>query len=89
MSIDFIVDFPLTGLNNKQILTTVDQFTNYSVIYPIPDLTAETAAKYIYDFILKFGIPDKLYNDQGLSYENKLFQELMLFLAIKKLRTKP
>ena len=31
ISIDLIVDFPLTERNNKHILTTVDPFTNYSV----------------------------------------------------------
>ena len=31
ISIDLILDFPLTERNNKHILTTVDPFTNYSV----------------------------------------------------------
>ena len=52
----------------------------------IPDGTAKTAAKYIYDFNVEFGIPDKLFSDQNLSHESKLFEDLMLFLIIKQLR---
>ena len=43
----------------------------------------------IYDFILKFEIPNKLFNDQGPSYENELFQESTLLPEIKKLQTTP
>ena len=87
ISIDFIVDLPLTERNNRNILTIIDQFMKYLVIYPIPDRTASTAAKYIYDFIMKFGIMDKLLSDQDPSYESELFQELMVLLGIDKVRT--
>ena len=63
VSIDFGVDLPLTDMNNKHILTIVDQFTKYTNIYLIPDRIAKTAAKYIYDFIFKFEIPDNFFTD--------------------------
>lgn len=43
----------------------------------------------IYDFILKFEMPNKLFNVQGPSYENELFQESTLFPETKKLQTTP
>ena len=70
------MDFPTTEKENKHILTIVDQFTKFIVLYPIPDRTAKTAAKFIYDFILKFGIPLKLLSDQDPAYESKLFDDV-------------
>ena len=84
ISIVFIVDLPLTDCNNKHILTIVGQFTKYADIYSIPDGVAKTAAKYIYDFILKFRIPDYFLTDQDPSQESEFFQEL---IWIKKSRT--
>ena len=51
------------------------------------DRTAETAARCVYDFVLTFGIPLKLYSDCDPAYESKLFMELTRLLQIKKLRT--
>ena len=56
-------------------------------MYAIKDRRAETAAKYVADFCLDFGIPIKLLSDKDPAYEAALFQELMNILQIKKLRT--
>ena len=51
------------------------------------DRKAETAARCVYDFMLTFGIPLKLYSDRDPAYEGKLFSELMKLLQVKQLRT--
>ena len=51
------------------------------------DRTAETATKVLVDFILRFGVPRKLYSDRDPSYESDLFRYTMQKLGIKKLRT--
>ena len=64
-----------------------DHFSKYIRLYPLRDRLAETAAKYLADYCMDFGIPGKLLSDQDPAYESKLFQELMRILEIKKLRT--
>ena len=51
------------------------------------DRTALTASRYIYDYCLLFGIPEKLYSDQDPAYESNLFKHLMTSLGVEKLRT--
>ena len=87
ISIDFIVDLPITNQRNIHILTIVDNFTKYIKVYAVNDRKAGTAARCAYDFMLTFGIPLKLYSDRDPAYEAKLFSELMKLLQVKKLRT--
>ena len=87
ISIDFIVDLPITSRKNIHILTVVDNFTKYLKCYAIRNRTALTASKFIYDYCIMFGIPEKLYSDRDPAYESELFQQLMRQLGVKKLRT--
>ena len=87
MSIDFIVELPVSNGNNKHILTVVDIFTKHLKVYAVKDRTATAAANCIYDYVLTFGIPLKLYSNRDPVYEAELFQELMKLLGVKKLRT--
>ena len=87
ISIDFLVELPIPNDNNKHILTIVDNFTKYLKVYAVPDRTSKTTAKCIYDYILTYEIPLRLFLDQNPAYEAELFQELMKLLGIKKLRT--
>ena len=82
ISIDFIVELPISNGNNKDILAIVDNFTK---VYAVPKRTSKTVAKCIYDYILTYGIPWKLYSDHDPAYEVELFQELMKLLGVKKL----
>ena len=53
----------------------------------MPDRTSKTTAKCIYDYILTYEIPLRLFSDHNPAYETELLQELMKLLGIKKLRT--
>ena len=87
VSIDFLVDLPRTARNNKHILVVNDHFSKFVRLYPIKDRQAQTAAKFVVDFCLDFGIPRKLLSDQDPAYESLLFKEMMRLLDIKKVRT--
>jgi Integrase core domain. len=87
ISIDFIVELPVTEHENRHIMTIVDQFTKFLCVYPCQDRTAKTAARCIYDFSLRYGIPLKILSDQDPAYESDLFGELMHLFRVKKLRT--
>ena len=87
VSIDFLVDLPKTDRGNIHVLVINDHFSRYIRLYAINDRRAETAAKYVADFCMTFGIPRKLLSDRDPAYESVLFQELMRILEIKKIRT--
>ena len=82
ISIDFIVELPISNGNNNHILTIVDNYTKHLKVYAVPDRTSKTAAKCIYDYILTYGIPLRLFSDGDPAYKAQLFQELMKLLGI-------
>ena len=87
VSIDYLVELSVTGRGNRHILSINDHFSKFSQIYAVPDRTAITAAKCVFDFFLRFGIPLKLYSDRDPAFEANLFQSLMKMFGVKKLRT--
>ena len=87
VSIDFIVNLPVTKRGNSILMVINDHFSKFLQLYPLRNREAVTAARALLDYVLKFGIPLKLYSDRDPAYEAKLFQELMQMLGIKKLRT--
>ena len=87
VSIDFLVELPVTPRNNRHIMCINDHFTKFIQIYPVSDRTAKTPARCVFDFFLKFGISFKLYSDRDPAFEAELFQILMGLFGVKKLRT--
>ena len=77
---------PVTAGNNRHIMCINGQFTKFIQIYPVSDRTAKTAAKCVFDFVLKCGISLKLYSDRDPAFEAELFQILMELFRVKKLR---
>ena len=85
--IDFLVDLPRTERGNIHILVVNDHFSKYIRLYALRDRRAETAAKFVTDYFMDFGIPGKLLSDQDPAFESKLFDELMKLHEIRKVRT--
>jgi hypothetical protein len=51
-------------------------------------MTAETIARnFVFDIILKYGIPDQILTDQGTQFMSELFINCCKLLQIKKLKT--
>ena len=87
VSIDFIVELPITTGHNRHILVVNDHFTEYFQLYAVKDRTAPTAAKCGVDLGLKFGPPSKLFSDQDPALEIELFQFILKELGVNKLWT--
>ena len=87
ISIDFLVNLPITSRGNRHLLVINDHFTNFIKLYPVKDRTAPTTAKCIVDFCLTFGIPYRLSSDMDPAFEAQLFREIMKGLGIHKVRT--
>ena len=53
--IDFLVNLPITHRGNLNILS-VNEFSKFTQLSAVPDRTAVTSTKCVFDSLLKFGI---------------------------------
>ena len=71
VTIDLIVDLPVSHHGNKNILVMVDQQTSWPIARAIPDKEAVTVANAVYkDLILQHGAPEILLSDNGKEFCN-------------------
>uniref|UniRef100_A0A3P8TL91 Gypsy retrotransposon integrase-like protein 1 n=1 Tax=Amphiprion percula TaxID=161767 RepID=A0A3P8TL91_AMPPE len=76
--------------NTKDVLVITDHFTKFAVAVPTPNQRARTVAKALWEnFIVHYGIPDRLLSDQGPDFESKTISELCEITGMKKIRTTP
>lgn len=76
--------------NTKDILVITDHFTKYAVAIPTRDQKASTVAKCLWEqFLVHYGLPERLHSDQGRDFESHTIRELCSLLGIKKVRTSP
>lgn len=67
-----------------------NHFTKYAVAIPTPNQKATTVAKSLWDnFLIHYGIPEKLHSDQGPDFESRTIKELCRIIGIHKIRTTP
>ena len=67
-------------------MLAIDYFTKFCIAKAIPDFTALTTARFVYeDIICKMGMPKSIISDKGVNFQSKLFQQLCKFLKLKKL----
>ncbi|CAL9706791.1 unnamed protein product [Knipowitschia caucasica] len=65
-----------------------DHFTKFALALPTPNQKSKTVARCLWDqFIVHYGIPERLHTDQGPDFEAKLIKDLCEISGIKKIRT--
>ncbi|GBN08040.1 hypothetical protein AVEN_80379-1 [Araneus ventricosus] len=76
---------PVRGMT--YLLTCVDRFTRWPEAFPIPDQSADTIARtFLFGWISRFGVPEKVTSDRGTNFQNNLFS-LSKFLGVEQTRT--
>lgn len=76
--------------NTRDILVLTDHFTKFAVALPTPNQKAKTVARCLWEnYIIYYGIPERIHTDQGQDFESKLIKELCDFAGIQKSRTTP
>lgn len=74
----------------KDILVITDHFTKFAVAIPTPNQKARTVAKCLWEnFMVPYGIPEKLHSDQGPDFESRTIKELCQVAGIHKVRMTP
>ena len=90
VSIDLIVDLPVSHHGNKNILVMVDQLTSWPIARVIPDKEAVTVANAVYkDLILQHGAPEILLSDNGKEFCNDTLAYVCEEYGIKQHFTSP
>lgn len=86
---DFL-SIELDSRNTKYVLVITEFFTKYAVAVPTSNQKLRTVAKALWEnFIVHYGIPEKLHSDQGADFESKTIKELCELMGIHKIRTTP
>jgi hypothetical protein len=77
IGIDIKGPLPITSSGNRYIIVAMDYFTKWPEAKAIPNMKAETVAKFIYEEIIcRHGVPQEILSDRGTSFINKLIDEL-------------
>ena len=86
VGIDFLKDDKCFG-GYEYVLVITDYFTRHTQISMTKNKSA--TSKFYNDFILRFGSPERILNDQDREFENELFHDLNKTFGIARLRTTP
>lgn len=74
--------------SNQYILTLVDHFSKWAEAIPLRNHTALTVARALMTHVFsKYGAPRQILTDRGSEFESSLFQELLRWMGIDKLRS--
>jgi transposase InsO family protein len=87
--IDYLTLEPSKG-GQHNILVITDHFTRYAQAIVTKNQTARTTADALFhNFIVHYGIPQKIHSDQGANFMSHLIKELCTLTGTKKSRTTP
>ena len=89
IGIDLMGPFPETRVTKyKYVMTVVDFFTDYLVVVPIQNKSAQTVATALFTHVLGVhGCPLKLMSDRGTEFLNQVINHLCKTLSVKKIYT--
>lgn len=88
--IDLVGPLPVSGSGNKHILSMVDDLTRFVEFAAIPDQTANTVARALYEQILcRYTLPRVIISDNGTNFLSEIFKELGKLLKIDRRQISP
>ena len=76
--------YPQTLQGNKYILAFVCAFSKWQEAYAVKDITADTTAEVLAEFICRHGCPSVLISDRGKNFLSKAIDKVYQLLNIKK-----
>jgi len=87
VSVDSTGKLPTDARNNEYIVSIIDNFSRFLELYAVKDLTANTFARCLLDFIGRYGVPRELISDKGTQFANDIIEELCRMVGTKQIFT--
>ena len=87
VTMDYLTVEKAMGYEN--ILVIIDHFTKFAQAYPTKNQKATTTAKFVLDFIRRYGFPEKFHSDQGQTFVGKVMKNLCKLAGISRSNTTP
>ena len=78
-----------TSCGNTYILVCTDYLTRFVELYAQKSKTAKETALNVYRFIMTHGAPEILMSDNGLEFDNKMLEELLIHFRTEKVNILP
>lgn len=86
--VDIVGPLPTSSNGSSYLLTMIDKFSRWVEAVPLQNISAKSCAQaFLMNWVSRFGIPETLVSDQGTQFESALFNELLSFLGITRMRT--
>ncbi len=87
---DVIGPLLITGKGNRFILTMIDYFSKWAVVYALPNHRAETVAECIVNhWIAHHGIPIRIHSDNASEFRGHVIRQVKLMFSMKGTFTMP
>ncbi|EYC40353.1 hypothetical protein Y032_0618g710 [Ancylostoma ceylanicum] len=85
-----LVDLGLSESGNRYALVVIDHFLKFVGAYPIPDKSARTVARTLFERWICDGCrwPKAIHSDQGPEFVNSILSEICEIIGIKQTTTK-
>jgi hypothetical protein len=87
VSLDSVVNLPEDSDGNKVILVVIDSFTRFVELFPVSDVSADTAAKYLLSVCCHYGPVAVIRPDNGGQFVSDVFRKLVESMGSKQLLT--
>ena len=89
LAIDFTVLEPSSD-GRENVLVMTDVFTKFTQAIPTRDQRAQTVARVLHEeWIVRFGLPQRIHSDQGRNFESHLIRQLCDLYGVEKSRSTP
>jgi hypothetical protein len=89
-AIDTIGPLPEDEEGNVGIISITDTYSRFNLLYPVSDMTAETAVnKALIPHMGIFGVPEQLVSDNGTNFANEVVAELAKVTGFDQIKITP
>ena len=89
VAIDTMGPLPEDQFGNKYVIVVIDMFSRVLELYPEKDCTAEAAARSLFQWVCRYGIPREVQSDNGSQYVSQTVEQLLQLLQVSKRYTVP